>query len=74
MTCPACNGELFELGTLGNRQHYRCRACGIDCSTEHLKPEYPCDVCGVADDLEPTPNHRDRTTDHVCAPCLEPQP
>lgn len=30
-TCAACqSGPLAELGTLGNRLHLRCQACGID--------------------------------------------
>lgn len=32
MICPACDGELMQLGTLGNRTHYRCRSCGLDMS------------------------------------------
>jgi hypothetical protein len=30
--CGLCGGELILLGTLGNRRHYRCRACGMDWS------------------------------------------
>lgn len=27
--CPACGGFNIEhLGTLGTREHYRCRSCG----------------------------------------------
>jgi len=29
-TCVVCDGELTELGTLGNRLHLRCRQCGSD--------------------------------------------
>ena len=28
-TCPVCDGEGIQLGTLGNITHYRCRDCGI---------------------------------------------
>lgn len=28
--CCECHGPTFELGTLGNRTHYRCRNCGAD--------------------------------------------
>jgi len=33
-TCPACDGEGEVLGQLGNLIHYRCRACGMDFSTD----------------------------------------
>lgn len=26
----ACGGQVTVLGTLGNREHFRCRDCGID--------------------------------------------
>lgn len=26
--CSQCDGELCYLGTLGNRDHFRCRQCG----------------------------------------------
>ena len=32
-SCATCGGSLAFLGTLGNREHYRCRNCGMDCST-----------------------------------------
>lgn len=28
--CPLCGGPVESLGMLGNRQHGRCRNCGID--------------------------------------------
>ena len=36
--CPGC-GQCFEveiayLGSLGNRNHYRCPYCGVDFSEE----------------------------------------
>ena len=31
-TCPACGGDTYLLGALGNRVHVRCRACGLDSS------------------------------------------
>lgn len=31
--CPTCSGSLAYQGTLGDREHYRCRDCGIDFST-----------------------------------------
>lgn len=31
--CPACGGDRVEhLGTLGDRQHYKCKSCGIEFS------------------------------------------
>lgn len=30
--CSACGGMLIPLGALGNRTHYRCRACGLESS------------------------------------------
>lgn len=32
--CPVCDGEGVPLGALGNRMHYRCRACGMDFNHE----------------------------------------
>lgn len=32
--CPACGDEGNSLGSLGKREHFRCRACGIDFSHE----------------------------------------
>jgi transposase-like protein len=32
--CPLCDSEAGEMGSLGNRKHYRCRACGVDFSAE----------------------------------------
>jgi transposase-like protein len=32
VNCPVCGGPGMELGTLGNRQHFRCRNCGMDFS------------------------------------------
>ena len=29
-SCDACGGELISLGTLGNREHFRCRRCGSE--------------------------------------------
>ena len=33
-SCELCGGELAILGTLGNREHYRCVCCGSDQSVE----------------------------------------
>lgn len=30
--CPVCTGPVYPLGTLGARQHFRCRNCGLDLS------------------------------------------
>jgi DNA-directed RNA polymerase subunit RPC12/RpoP len=30
--CPVCGGPSYELGTLGNREHFRCQNCGMDFS------------------------------------------
>lgn len=42
-SCPACAGEVFFLGQLGMREHFRCRACGMDCSRvkKARKPRTP---------------------------------
>lgn len=39
MNCPMCGGEVTEMGSLGNRTHYRCRDCGMDSS--HLQEKEP---------------------------------
>lgn len=31
--CSVCSGSLSYQGTLGNREHYRCRDCGLDFNT-----------------------------------------
>jgi tRNA(Ile2) C34 agmatinyltransferase TiaS len=31
--CPVCDAESAPMGQLGNRLHYRCRACGMMWST-----------------------------------------
>lgn len=38
MICPLCGGEGCELGSLGNRTHYRCRNCGIGFSERLERP------------------------------------
>jgi len=32
--CPACGGQGAHLGSLGRREHFRCRDCGMDYSHE----------------------------------------
>ncbi len=32
--CPVCGGPPAHLGTLGKLEHWRCRGCGMDHSTE----------------------------------------
>lgn len=32
--CEVCSGQAEPIGALGNRLHYRCRACGADQSKE----------------------------------------
>ena len=32
--CAACGQQVVVIGTLGNRQHFRCRNCGLDQSKE----------------------------------------
>lgn len=34
LTCDYCYGFLAFLGTLGDRNHFRCRSCGIECSMD----------------------------------------
>jgi hypothetical protein len=36
--CPTCSGPLAYQGTLGNREHYRCRSCGVDVNTVITRP------------------------------------
>ena len=31
-TCPACGGEGGSMGSLGAKEHFRCKGCGIDFS------------------------------------------
>jgi hypothetical protein len=35
--CPTCSGSLAYQGTLGDREHYRCRNCGLDFNTQITK-------------------------------------
>ena len=37
MDCTICGGQLNSLGALGNLDHLRCRDCGMEFSTEHVK-------------------------------------
>jgi len=37
MTCPYCNGPLEKLGTLGNKDAWRCRNCGLEVLTGHIE-------------------------------------
>jgi len=39
--CATCGGSLAYQGTLGNREHYRCRACGMDVSTPTVRALRP---------------------------------
>ncbi len=32
-TCPICAAPPTHLGTLGRREHWRCRNCGMNYST-----------------------------------------
>jgi hypothetical protein len=38
--CEACNGPLVLIGVLGQREHARCRACGLDHNRPHEEAEY----------------------------------
>ena len=40
LPCNLCGGELVPLGTLGKLQHFRCRACGMESSTELTVPQH----------------------------------
>lgn len=33
--CPVCQGDGMFLGSLGNLDHFRCRACGLTFSIEN---------------------------------------
>jgi hypothetical protein len=40
LACPACGSDnATYLGRLGRREHYRCRACGMDFSREEADPK-----------------------------------
>ena len=41
LRCEYCTGGLSYLGALGNRQHYRCTCCGMDCSFLNDQPDGP---------------------------------
>lgn len=34
--CPACGGELQQLGILGNTEYWRCRNCGATIKGEQV--------------------------------------
>jgi hypothetical protein len=40
-SCAYCDGPLVQLGTLGNRAHFRCRHCGAECSRMTVTPLAP---------------------------------
>jgi len=51
LACPVCHGPGVLMGTLGNRDHYRCRCCGMDYSVSVANVRDPdpwsaCDACG----------------------------
>lgn len=35
--CSICGGDLVPLGTLGAREHYRCRSCGAGFSVGRVE-------------------------------------
>jgi tRNA(Ile2) C34 agmatinyltransferase TiaS len=37
--CPVCAGPVYPLGSLGARQHFRCRNCGLDLSHDPVADE-----------------------------------
>lgn len=37
--CITCGGELVPMGSLGKKQWYRCRNCGMDQSREVENPK-----------------------------------
>src|ERR1039458_462056 len=38
--CPTCGGEGQHMGTLGHRDHFRCRNCGMDFSQSQGDQQY----------------------------------
>jgi hypothetical protein len=39
MICEQCGGALLHLGTLGSREHWRCRDCGWEqCQLAYQTP------------------------------------
>ena len=36
MICPLCDGPVFYIGTLGGLDHFKCRNCGIEFSTDAI--------------------------------------
>lgn len=72
MMCPVCTtGELYSLGDLGSRRHYRCRACGVECS-EEVEREVTCAICtepGPASSMAREPLGIGGALVNVCADC-----
>lgn len=54
-SCPVCTGPGMHLGDMGRRQHWRCRNCGMDWSTQAdagrppycTRPQVTCEECSL---------------------------
>ncbi len=70
--CPLCDGELQDIGQLGNRRIFKCRSCGVEYMStpvveeEEEEEKYYCDECGV----ELPEGDSEYTT--TCEDCLNP--
>jgi hypothetical protein len=57
--CPACGGDSYPLGTLGRREHFRCRDCGMDSSRVEVEAAIDQDVQAQIADCFPEPVEAD---------------
>lgn len=49
--CPMCGGQGMPFGALGNREHFRCRQCGMTYSVKATDLSAGlCPGCGFAYD------------------------
>lgn len=49
--CPMCGGQGMPFGTMGTREHFRCRQCGMTYSVEVVNLSAGiCGGCGFAFD------------------------
>lgn len=56
--CPVCHGQAVSLGVLGQREHFRCRGCGVDFSAEKIPDEddYEAEQAWLRDSYIPDEN------------------
>jgi len=68
MTCPICGGDPNLLGHLGQRSHYRCRACGWTWTPDRIE----FDVDQEDDSEEPAPLDSEDPQDNLDPPDPDP--